>query len=149
DASGNPNVRLQGPGMVGIEYFHDVLPILQRRCVSCHSTSGNTTGTDLAFDGTARDTDPYFRLAKAPLGKYGGAPPGGSYSYPQISKYVRANQARQSLIAWKLFGARLDGRANSDRSHDLDFAAHSKPHGATLDECRAIARWIDLGCPID
>src|SRR6185503_12032816 len=32
---------------------------------------------------------------------------------------------------------------------DLDFTPHSGSHGATIEESRTIARWIDLGCPID
>jgi hypothetical protein len=148
-ADGSTLVRTVPAGLVGAEYYRDVMPILTARCVSCHSTAGNKSGTDLAFDGTTRADDAYFRLVKDNAAKYGGAPPGGNYTYPQLSRYVRANQARQSLIVWKLFGQRLDGRLNTDRTDDLDFTPHSGSHGATAEECRTIARWIDLGCPIN
>jgi hypothetical protein len=149
DSSGKPTVRVVQAGMVEIEYHRDVRQILEARCVSCHSTVGNKSGTDLAFDGVGPLYDPYFRLVKDENAAFGGAAPGGKYSYPQLTKYVRANQARQSLLVWKLFGQRLDGRSNADRADDLDFTPHSAPHGATIEECRTIARWIDLGCPID
>ncbi len=149
DARGNPTVQVVDQPMVGVEFHRDVMPILQRRCVSCHKTAGNTTGTDLAFDGSSITDNAYFRLAKDYSGRFGGGPPGGQFLFPQLSKYVRANQARQSLLVWKLFGRRLDGRENSTRSGDLDFTPHSVPHGATKAEMRTIARWIDLGCPID
>src|SRR4030095_9754492 len=92
----SPEVKVVEGGMVGVEYRRDVLPILQRRCVSCHATSNNTTGTDLALDGRTPEDDPYFRRVRDRTGKFGGAPPAGSnYSYPQVTRYVRAMQARQ------------------------------------------------------
>lgn len=148
-AGGIPLTRLVEGGMVDLEFHRDIVPILENRCVSCHSTAANRSGTDLAFDGATPEDDAYFRLVKDKSGAFGGEPPGGSYTYPQLSKYVRSNQARQSLLVWKLFGDRLDGRRNHDLADDLDFKPHSKPHGATSQECRTIARWIDLGCPID
>ena len=80
---------------------------------------------------------------------------------------------RQSLLAWKIFGRRLDGRANADRPTervtgdpttvpapwrffecDMDYSGEAMPppgSGLTLtwDERMKIARWIDLGAPID
>ena len=146
---GNPPVRVLPPGMVDVEYNRDILPIFRSRCVTCHATADNRSLTDFAVDGRTQSDDPYFRLVKDDDGRYGGPPPGGSYVYPQLSKYVRANQARQSFLVWKLFGQRLDGRQNGDRDDDLDFTPHAKPHGATPEEVRTIARWIDLGCPLD
>ena len=148
---GEPIVQVVPKGAVGVEYHHDVEPILRRVCASCHKTSGNTTGTDLAFDGVGPNDDAYHRLVQDGEARFGGAPPAGKklYSYPQLSRYVRANQARQSLLAWKLFGRRLDGRTNAERDDDLDFTPHELPHGATDEEVRTIARWIDLGCPRD
>jgi len=149
DSAGTPIVKISSTYALDVEYFRDVRPILTARCVSCHNTAANKSGTDLAFDGTTTTNNAYARLVKDPDGRFGGSPPGGPYVYPQLSKYVRANQARQSLLVWKLFGARLDGRTNAERGDDLDFTPHSVAHGATLEENRTIARWIDLGCPID
>lgn len=125
----------------GVEYHRDVLPILLSRCAACH------TGTN----SLVLDDDPYFRLVLDSEAQYGPPPPGGRslYAYPQLTRYIRALQARQSLLVWALFGRRLDGRSDDDRNDDLDYVPCKGPHGATSDEVQTIARWIDLGCPRD
>jgi hypothetical protein len=55
---------------------------------------------------------------------------------------------------WKVWGARLDGRGNADRPDDLDVVptvSHpaSGVAGMTNEEKLTLARWIDLGAPID
>jgi hypothetical protein len=99
--------------------------------------------------------------------------PEGNWYWPQVTRYIRAGQSRQSLLAWKIFGKRLDGRTNAERPTeaipgdrstipagvdytqcDLDYAGEIMPpvsSGLTLtwDERMKIARWIDLGAPID
>ncbi|MEW6210981.1 MAG: BACON domain-containing protein [Acidobacteriota bacterium] len=97
-----------------------------------------------------------------------------SYRYwPQVTRYIRAGQARQSLLVWKIFGRRLDGRTNMDRPTervagdpstipagadwpdcDLDYTGEAMPPPAsglalTWEERMKIARWVDLGAPID
>lgn len=159
DGSGNPTVayRTDGGGndvgLWDIEFNRDVKPILDAKCVSCHDASNNTTGTDLVFNDPT-DTA-YWRLAKDSGGKYGGSIPNGktTYNEPQESKYIRAFQARQSLLIWKLFGQRLDGRANGTRTDDLDYTGQAMPPPGspqlTDEEKRLIARWVDLGAPLD
>jgi hypothetical protein len=83
-------------------------------------------------------------------------------------------QSRRSLLMWKLLGRRLDGWTNADhpteavpgdpstlpkganlRDADLDYTGTIMPPPdsgvppVTSDEKLTIARWIDLGCPID
>jgi len=90
------------------------------------------------------------------------------------SRYVRAFQSRRSLLTWKVFGRRLDGWTNQDHptettpgdpatipggaspnEADLDFTGTMMPPPGsgitplTEDEKIMIARWIDLGCPIN
>jgi len=144
-----PSLAVAEHGALDVEFHRDVKPILQARCVGCHATRRNASGTDLAFDGKGAEDDAYFRLVQDHEGFFGAPPPGGPYIYPQLTRYVRANQARQSLLIWKLYGTRLDGRNNGDRDDDIDFTPHTQPHGATPDEMQTIARWVDLGCPID
>lgn len=67
----------------------------------------------------------------------------------QVSRYIRMPQARQSLLIWATWGERLDGRTNAERSDDIDFAGHPVIPGITDEEKRTIARWVDLGSPID
>ncbi len=90
------------------------------------------------------------------------------------SRYVRMFQSRRSLLTWKIFGARLDGWSNADHptetvpgdpstlppgananAADLDFTGSIMPPpgsgvpALSIDEKMTIARWIDLGCPIN
>lgn len=69
---------------------------------------------------------------------------------------MRGYQSRESLLLWKIFGARLDGRTNSARTGDIDYnpttdTIHPKLdtlRGLTWDEKLTLARWVDLGAPI-
>ena len=90
------------------------------------------------------------------------------------SRYVRMFQSRRSLLTWKVFGERLDGWANADHptesvpgdpdtlppgatanQADLDFTGTIMPPPdsgvapLTEEQKMTIARWIDLGAPID
>jgi hypothetical protein len=91
-----------------------------------------------------------------------------------VSRYVKAFQSRRSLLAWKVFGRRLDGWTNEDHPTertpgdastlpaganpnlaDLDYTGTIMPppgSGAPAlseEEKRLIALWIDLGCPVN
>jgi len=174
DAIGNTSVQSRTTTAAwGVEFRRDVLPILTAKCGDCHFGSPPPNGAMLSlfptqpnpgevpatFETSARV---YNALANDPTGQFSSGQPipggGSSYVSPQTSRYVRALQARQSYLSWKLWGSRLDGRANSD------FPLPSKPQTADLDfqqaNCLAaarttptekglITRWIDLGCPID
>ena len=89
------------------------------------------------------------------------------------SRYVRMFQSRRSLLVWKIFGQRLDGWTNADHpteavpgdastlprrvapDADLDYTGTIMPPPGsgvpplTPEERLTIARWIDLGSPID
>lgn len=120
----------------------------------------------------------YYRLALDERAKFGHKPPGyDSWGYPNASRYVRKFQSRRSLLVWKLYGERLDGFSNDDHPselepgtgklflkgaevdaqknkarYDLDFTGKAMPgngHALTDEQKRTVARWIDLGCPID
>ena len=121
----------------------------------------------------------YYRLALDEGAKFGHKPPGwDSWGSQNASRYVRKFQSRRSLLVWKLYGERLDGFANDDHPSekepgsgklfhkgeevdlqknkakvDLDYTGARMPaYGGkpvTDEERRTIARWIDLGCPID
>lgn len=136
DGEGEPRVVAHEGGPVDAEFTRDVLPLLQRACLSCHRAGGEAEASGLTFDGTG-DDDPYGQLVLA-----------GGHSYPQVSRYVRTPQARQSLLVWAIYGRRLDGRENGDREEDIDFGGHP-PVDLTPAERARIARWVDMGSPID
>ncbi len=120
----------------------------------------------------------YARLADDASGQFGYPSLVQPYGWRQMnaSRYVRAFQSRRSLLVWKISGERLDGWSNADHptesvpgdsttlpgggardeinAADLDFAGTIMPPPGTApalseDEKMTIARWIDLGCPID
>ncbi|MFO0803816.1 MAG: hypothetical protein U0791_11945 [Gemmataceae bacterium] len=120
----------------------------------------------------------YFRLALDEGAKFGHKPAGwDSWGTPNASRYIRKFQSRRSLLVWKLHGERLDGFSNDDHPSerqpgsgklfhkgeeidlqknkaraDLDHLGERMPAGGSMlsdEHRRTIARWIDLGCPID
>ena len=177
DAQGIPGLIVMPQPAVDVEFYRDIRPLLQRSCVSCHAGAtppGNLRLDDLALhDGLPGD---YKRLADDGAADWGYPPviANGTWRQTNASRYVRAFQSRRSLLAWKVFGERLDGWSNSEHptesvpgdpqtlppgtdlsAVDIDFTGTIMPpvgSGApplSEDEKMTIARWIDLGCPIN
>ena len=165
ELSGTPGTVTVPSPAVTVEYFRDVAPILAAKCAGCHvddTTDGQLNlhadaSTASCGGGTWPGT--YYRLAvddnsnPTPGCAFGLGTPAGTPSYfigPQQTRYVRGFQSRESLLIWKVFDARLDGRANATRDGDLDFSP-SAAHASLLtwDEKATLARWVDLGAPID
>jgi len=177
DAQGQPALREVAAPLVTVEFLRDIRPLLQRSCVPCHAGAnppGNLRLDDTAIlnDGLPAD---YARLADD-QGFRWGHPPVINYAWRQTnaSRYVRMFQSRRSLLMWKLYGQRLDGWSNADHptettpgnaatlppganasAADLDFSGlMMPPPGSGVpplseDEKMTVARWIDLGAPID
>ena len=165
-------------GAVEVEYYRDIKPILHRSCVTCHSVDGVQEASLALDDETVVDgyENTYNRLANDSRADYG-IPPvisNGSWRQTNTSRYVRAFQSRRSLLAWKVFGRRLDGWTNDDHptesvpgdastlpadasanDADIDYLGTIMPPPdsgvppLTEEEKGLFARWIDLGCPID
>jgi len=181
DGSSTPDVITSNARATTVEYLRDIRPIFQAKCVSCHTSKNGklpAAGLDLDADNRLIDGTPatYAWLAKArsaanPTPR--SVTPEGDWYWPQITRYIRAGQSRQSLLIWKIFGRRLDGRSNSDRPTeriggdpstiptgadwsdcDLDYTGEAMPppdSGITLtwEERMKIARWVDIGAPIE
>lgn len=177
DHQGNTCVETVPEPLVNVEFYRDIRPILQSHCISCHN-AGEQAG-QLVLDDTAivekHLPGDYYRLAVDQNARYGHPPVirSGEWRQTNASRYIRKFQSRRSLLVWKVFGARLDGWTNDDHptetipgdaatlpagasanSADLDFvpsAAH--PAGGmpalSIKEKMTIARWIDLGAPLD
>jgi len=124
----------------GVEFNRDVLPIINDRCTQCHTQNGS--GSKLILDGINED-DAYAILTNNISSS------GKRYIRPQRSKYMRVPQARQSLLIWVVFGERLDGRTNETRDDDIDYPDNHPTIAITDIEKRTIARWVDLGGPIN
>jgi hypothetical protein len=196
-----------------VEYFRDIKPIFERSCAACHTHKSDKPAGNLVLDDdtpmegpqslgglvagpSAKVPGTYFRLALDHGGKFGHKSPVGNWPHPQASRYVRAFQARRSLLIWRVFGQRLDGFSNDEFAHetipgdptsliyqgkpfDLKKGANARlvnlaykggpmpppdavagtyegPDGKKIkvaaltdDDRMNLARWIDLGCPID
>jgi hypothetical protein len=134
-------------GVLNVEYYRDVKPILDRSCAACHTGKADKPAGNLVldddrlmdgpttFDGTDNGTHAkvpgtFFRLALDMRAKFGTKAPFAHYGLPQVSRYVRLFQSRRSLLIWKIFGQRLDGWKNED------FACEKVPGDATSLELR-------------
>ncbi len=177
DGAGDPDLLVVPASLVDVEFHRDIRPILQSRCVSCHTQTDATPPADLVLDDLAfYDGLPgdYKRLADDSDADFG-LPPvisNGTWRQTNASRYVRKFQSRRSLLVWKILGERSDGWTNADHptesipgdpstlppgaeanEADLDFVGSAMPPPGhpqlTEEEKRAFVRWIDLGAPID
>ena len=160
--NGSPGVVVSTTVPQTVEYFRDVAPILAQRCSGCH-LNDTTDGKLNLHDSTTIQGVPgtYFRLVQDDHAIYGLGVPGTSpqnyFIDPQLTRYMRGFQSRQSLLVWKVFGARLDGRTNATRTDDNKYdpttdVTHTQlslTRGLTWNEKLTIARWVDLGAPIN
>ena len=176
-AVGEVLVKYLPQRVLDVEYHRDIKPILQRACVSCHS-SANPSANLVLDDATVVNgfDNTYNRLAADTDAKYGYKPVISAKAWrgTNASRYIRSFQSRRSLLVWKIFGERLDGWTNA--SHPTEtvpgdattLPAGADPNGADLDytgsimpppnsgiapltedEKMTIARWIDLGAPVN
>jgi hypothetical protein len=132
DAKNETGLRYE-KGVKNVEYFRDVKPIFDRSCGACHTRKWERPAGNLVLDDDTPTQGPgsigglvsgppgkapgtYLRLALDQRGRFGHKSPLGSqgWPHPQGSRYVRMFQARRSLLAWKVFGRRLDGWSNDD-----------------------------------
>lgn len=127
DADDQTGLRFVEGGVVNVEYYRDIRPIFERSCVACHTHQAKEPAGGLVLDDDhlgkqgAFEEDAvrevsvpqtYFRLA---AWKRYTQPPAGAMTTPgAASPYVTKFQSRRSLLAWKIFGRRLDGYSNDD-----------------------------------
>jgi hypothetical protein len=131
DADDATGLRTTSASIVNVEYHRDIRPIFARSCVACHTDkSGNEPAGKLNLDSDdelvqvenrGRFPGTYVRLAADGKANFGHKPVGyESWGYPQASRYVRMMQSRRSLLAWKIFGRRLDGFSNDDHASESE-----------------------------
>jgi hypothetical protein len=133
-------VEFHDSGVLDVEFRRDIFPILENKCIKCHKVSD----TKSSFVITKNNPDKTYQNIT-----YNKRKNGKKFVVPQISRFIRSPQARQSLLVWVAWNERLDGRKNSTRDNDIDFP-YAHPIMALSDkEKRSIARWVDLGGPID
>jgi Hydrazine synthase alpha subunit middle domain len=174
---GETIVKYLGKRVMDVEFLRDIKPILQRSCVSCHTRASPAGNLALDDDTVVNGFDnTYNRLADDRDAKYGykSVINGKAWRGTNASRYVRSFQSRRSLLMWKIMGARLDGWTNADHPTesvlgdsttlpagadaniaDIDYTGTiMPPPGSGVpplseNEKMLIARWIDLGAPVD
>jgi hypothetical protein len=127
DAKDETGLRYVEGGVANVEYHRDIKPILARSCAACHTHKSeyppaglvlddDDTGTQNAFgqDAVTEVAVPntYFRLAS--WKRYTKPPAGAMVTPHSASPYIVEFQSRRSLLAWKIYGRRLDGWSNDD-----------------------------------
>jgi len=133
-------VDFHDAGVLNVEFRKDVFPILEKHCASCHNTRENKYSFVVSPD----DADKTYQDLK-----YNRLKNGKKVKTPQISRFIRSPQARQSLLVWIAWNERLDGRKNSTRDNDIDYPFAHPIMDLSDKEKRTIARWVDMGGPID
>ncbi len=176
---GEPSLDVLDQSVWDVEFYRDIRPLLTRSCIVCHTqTNPDPPGNLVLDDRAVEDGLPgdYRRLAADEQATNGYPPVIANRTWRQTnaSRYIRKFQSRRSLFVWKIFGERLDGWSNEDHptesaagdattlppgtdpnDADLDFVGtRMPPPGSAVpalsrDERRLVARWIDLGAPID
>lgn len=179
DGQADPTVVVRPESVVNVEFYQDIRPILEDHCVTCHTqTDPNPPGNLVLDDTTLYSGLPgdYKRLADDSGADWGHPPviTNGTWRQTNASRYVRRFQSRRSLLTWKVYGERLDGWTNADHptetvpgdastlpagaernEADLDYTGTIMPPPGsgvaplTNEEKMTIARWIDIGCPIN
>ncbi|MBL4661329.1 MAG: hypothetical protein JKY19_13310 [Alcanivoracaceae bacterium] len=177
DEQGNNSIEDVAQSLVDIEFYQDIRPILQQHCIACHNSSQQAGQLVLDDTSIVSDNKPgdYLRLAADSAANFGYPPviPNLIWRQTNASRYIRKFQSRRSLLIWKIFGERLDGWSNADHptettpgdastlppgantnAADLDFVASTAhPAGGmpalSMKEKFTVARWIDLGAPLD
>jgi hypothetical protein len=155
DANDSTSVRLIEGGPANVEYYRDIVPILNRSCTACHTSKDGkepAAKLDLAADAESIQVDQYgpfpgtyARLAMDERAKFGHKPVRyDTWGYPQASRYVRMFQARRSLLIWKIFGERLDGFANDDHPSESNPGAGDVVHLGEVLDPQQHARRMDV-----
>jgi hypothetical protein len=154
-------------GVLDVEYWRDIRPIFARSCVACHGKGVEKPPADLVLDDdTPRDSKSYLGPKNVPTSYVALAVADGSGG-TTASRYIQKMQSRASLLVWKLFGQRMDGRKDEDipppkpgeKRQEPRYAGSIMPppdavksgkvHALSDEDRRTLIRWIDLGCPID
>lgn len=134
--------------VLGVEFRRDVYPILQNDCLACHTTASGTLPNFEGDSTTVYDNLTNSLVPEVPLhARY--APTKAEWGLPNMSRFVKSMQARQSLLTWVVYGERLDGRLDSTRDDDLDYPTAHPALNLADTKKRTIARWIDLGGAMD
>jgi len=122
-----------------VDFRRDVMPIIAKKCVRCHSQAVPALClTDDISSAAQADYKTCFNRSYESLLVPGDRPGSG--------KYVHPGRARTSLLIWRIFGQ------NTSRPWDDTFSQQKIPRmppdgndTLTKDEKRTFTEWIDMG----
>lgn len=109
-------------GVLNVEYYRDIVPLFERSCVACHTgKDGHKPAGSLVLDDhtskNGQNPPTYHALVQAKNSK--------------SPRYIWPFQSRNSLLAWKVFGKRLDGFPEKlVPGAESDYAGHLARGGA-------------------
>jgi hypothetical protein len=122
-------------GVVNVEYYRDIKPILDRSCVACHTQKSAKPAAGLILD-DSQPLEPrpnkggagvvfggFARLAADAAAGYGRKPFAPLGSTHAASRYITMFRSRESLLVWKLFGQRMDGIREADLRKNFGYLA--------------------------
>lgn len=144
------------------EYNADIVPILNRRCVSCHNGAGAAGGIDFNDrDGSDGMTtimmlvDDHKQAANPRPVQVHERSEGYSeqavywLDRPHVSWLINGNYAAGSAFYWYFKGRRADYQSNASSARDIDYnEAHPAVH-VTPGELATVRDWIDIGAYVD
>ncbi|MBI2374757.1 MAG: hypothetical protein HYV07_12245 [Deltaproteobacteria bacterium] len=140
-----PELGLRVEARYGVDFERDLLPVIRKKCESCHGGERPAAGLSLGSGRTAYFVDAYESLMalEDPASAWYGR-----------KKYVseRDGLAIESYLAEKLWGRELkaERRLAGDAPHPSPSAfeaAGLKPEPLTDAELKLFTLWMDLGAP--
>jgi hypothetical protein len=115
-----------------VDFRHNIMPIIEQRCASCHSGVNPKGGLNLSPEPTEMFNRAYENLLNPKKGK----------------KYIIAGNARQSPLIWQIFDHQT-GTLTSEKPPANSI--HSMPPDKLLNDAgrQTFVEWIDLGAQWD
>lgn len=129
------------------DFCRDVMPIVARKCVSCHGEGGSPPRLEAGRAAVAAAT-PAADASAARVYEVLLAPDEPSRAGPPRGKYVDPGRARTSRLVWHLFGRNTsrpwDGARVRETAKPIP-PGQSEPLSA--EDKRTFIQWIDMGAP--
>lgn len=132
-----------------VDFRHNIMPIVEQKCVVCHGADGAPPRLDGGLElVAAADGRADFNRAYRNLLAKSSDTDAGSYA----GKYVNPGQARTSRVIWHLFGQNLsrpwDGVVAEETPTPIPSDGPPAPPLSDR-ERQAFVQWIDLGAMWD
>ncbi len=117
-----------------VDFDRDVMPILSAKCVTCHTAKHPS----LKMAEAPADQGPHNQAYRALM-----IPDSGKSGH---RKYITAEQARTSLLVWKILGRKTSRPWDEvSKTGTITPMPPKNATALTTEEKRTIVEWIDLG----